>query len=306
LARTGGILPPINCDKNGAIYVQPEFLADANASSIVSSAIIRINADGSTARFSANLPNSQNRASYVLGHAVDRDGRVFLFTTRPGPGNHVTILELSADSSFVSTIDLNRELHPGLFAVLPSGDFLVGGVEQAEKDVSTRKSVLWRFGPDGRFQREFFSASRKADLDPRTKQPVAINPTESFTSLQIGDDNNIYILQPGSPAKVVVFDETGVKQRTLRLDAPPQATLDIFLFVGGGRVVVPFRSTETGANGKKVSKRIFRVYDAQTGIAEIDYVSAFPGIVACLDNNDFEFLVTGKDGALSIARASMR
>jgi hypothetical protein len=305
LARSAGFLGQVACDKNGAIYLQPEFAADDNTGT-PGSAIIRISSDGSIARYSAD-PSGAKSHTYVLGHAVDRDGRVFLLTMRPGPGDRLTVLQLSPDSSIVSKTDLDRQLRPGLFAVLPSGDFLISGVENSnEKDAGTRKSVLWLFGSDGTFKRQFLAASTKVDVDPKTRRPAPTPATVDFTSLQIGDDNNIYILQPGSPVKVVVFDETGVKQRTLRLDAPPQATLDVFLFVGGGRVVVPFRSTETGANGKKVSKRIFRVYDAQTGIAEIDYISTFPGIVACLDNNDLEFLVPGKDGALSIARAAMR
>ena len=305
LPHTGRILGQVTCDRNGAVYLQPQFVEDPSASTGASSPIVRITSDGSTTRFAAPSGSQEYSHTYIVGHAVDRDGRVFLLTMRPGPGDHLTILQLAEDSSVASTTELDRELRPGLFAVLPSGDFLIGGVETGDNNSATRKSVLSLFGRDGRFEREFLSASSKVDIDPQTKQAVAINPTESFGSLQIGDDNNIYVLLPGSPPRISVFDETGAKLRTLKLDAPPQARLHPEFFVSGGRIVVPYWSTQK-ANDKTVDKRIFRTYDAQTGIAQIDYASTFRGAVACVDHNDLIFLVTGQDGTLSLARASLR
>ncbi len=306
LPRTGGILGQPACDKNGAVYLQPEFVTDSASNVLPPSVIVRINPDGSIANFSAGQADGANRPTYVLGHAIDRDGRVFLLTMRPGPGDHVSIEQAAPDSSYVSKTDLDRELRPGLFAVLPSGDFLVGGVVPPKnKEDTTRKSVLWLFGSDGSFKREFLAASSTVATDPKTKRPVDAPAPKDFNSIVIGDDGNIYVLVPGSPAKVQVFDEQGQKQRTLKLDPPQQARLDPIMFVSGGRVVVRYSRTEQ-ENGKPVSKRIFRMYDAQTGMAQIDYVSGFRGIVACLDNNDLVFLVRGQDGALSLARASMR
>ncbi len=306
LPRRGGILGAIACDKNGGVYLQPQFTGNQIGSVGPSSEIVRIDPDGSVTNFPSSVADPTGRPMYVVGHAVDRDGRVFLLTMRPGPGSHVTVVQLSPDSSFVSKADLDRELRPGLFAVLPSGDFLVGGtLPQTDKSAETGKSVLWLFGSDGSFQREFLATSSATEIDPRTNRPVGTIANIDFRSLQIGDDNNIYVLQPGSPAKIVVFDEQGQKQRTLKLDAPPDSRIDEYFFVSSGRIVVPYWSTEK-LQGKQVYKRIYRVYDAQTGIPQIDYVSTFRAIIACLDNNDLVFLITDKDGALSIARASMR
>ncbi len=302
----GGILGTITCDKNGAIYLQPQFTGNAIGNVGPSSEIVRIDPDGTVTKFPSTVADSSSRPMYVVGHAVDRDGRVFLLTMRPGPGTHVSIVELSADSSLVSKTDLDRELRPGLFAVLPSGDFLVGGtLPDRAQSAETRKSVLWLFGADGSFKREFLATSSPAEIDPQTKRPGGTIAIIDFRSLQIGDDGSIYVLRPRNAPEIDVFDEQGKKQRTLKLDPPPQARIDEFFFVGGGRLVVPYWSTEK-SDGKQVYKRIFRVYDAQSGIPQMDYVSTFRAIVACLDNNDLVFLVTGKDRFLNIARASMR
>ena len=306
LPRRGGILGAIACDKNGAIYLQPQFAPDPSGNVESSSDIVRLNSDGTVASFPSSVADASGTPMYVVAHAVDRDGRVFLLTMRPGPGTHVTVVELSPDASFVSKTDLDRELRPGLFAVLPSGDFLIGGtLPDSDKSAETRKSVLWLFGSDGSFKREFLATTSAAEINPQTKRPVGTIANIDFRSLQIGDDNSIYVLRPANPAKIDVFDEQGQKQRSLKLNPPKDARVGEFFFAGNGRVVVPYWSTEK-SEGKQVYKRIFRVYDAQTGIAQIDWVSTFRAIVACLDNSDLVFLVTSKDGSLSIERASMR
>ena len=73
LARTAGFLGQVACDKNGAMYLQPEFAADDN-SGMPGSAILRVSSDGSVARYAAD-PSGGKGHTYILGHAVDRDGR---------------------------------------------------------------------------------------------------------------------------------------------------------------------------------------------------------------------------------------
>lgn len=302
----GGILGEITCDRNGALYIQPQFVPGADTNARATSDIVRINPDGSIKKFSAVDASAPNHPTYVVGHAIDRDGRVFLLTMRPGPRSQLTILQLAPDSSSVSKTDLDREMQPTLFAVLPSGDFLVGGTAAtSEQDKQSRASVLWLFGSDGSFHREFISAASSKKTDSKAKGPVDVPSTADLGGLRIGDDDNIYVFRPGSPAKVDVFDQSGARQRTLRLDTPPKASFDHFFAVSGGRLVVGYSSAQQKV-GPPSSSRIFRVYDAQTGAAQVDYVSTFRGTPACLDNNDLVFLVTGKGGGFDIARASMR
>lgn len=301
LPQNGGTLGKLECDKDGAVYLQPQFVSDTGGNVLPNSDILRINSDGSTNRFSAA---GQGRMNYVQGHAVDRDGRVFLLTMRPGPRHRLTVLQLAADSSYVSKVDLDRELQPTLFAVLPGGEFLVGGARvDSDENRKGGTSVLWLFGSDGSFHREFGAATPTKGDKPGN--PVGGPSSPDLGGLQIGDDDNIYVLRPGSPAKVNVFDQGGTLQRTLRLDAPPKAALDGFFSARAGRLVVGYSSPQQKV-GPPSPSRIFRVYDPQTGIAQIDYVSAFAGTPACVDNNDLIFLLTGKDGSLNIARVSMR
>ena len=300
--RTGGLLGDIECDRNGAIYLQPQFVAGADTKAQAASEIVRINSDGTINKFSAAGATASDHAAYVVGHAVDRDGRVFLLTMRPGPASHLTILQLAPDSSYVSKTDLDRELKPSLFAVLPNGEFLTGGTAAEEgKDPSTRNSVLWLFGPDGTFHREFFSAAATSKSKDKNQAPTQSN----LAGMRIGDDDNIYVLRPGSPANVDVLDESGSPVRTLRLETPPHTAFSGFFAVAGGRIVVAYSSSEQKV-GPPSSTRIFRVYDAQTGIPQVDYVATFAGIPACVDNNDLVLLTTGKDGTLSVGRSSMR
>ena len=303
--RPGGTLGDIACDRNSAIYIQPQFVAGADTNPQATNEIVRINSDGSINKFSASDSNAPDHATYVVGHAVDRDGRVFLLTMRPGPGNQLTILQLAADSSYVSKIDLDRELRPTVFAVLPSGDFLVGGTTVlAKQDKQPGKSVLWLFGSDGAFHREFFSATNPKNAGDKSNN-AEVPSSHDLVGLRIGDDDNIYVLHPGSPAKVDVYDQSGARLRSLRLESPSQTRFGGFFAVNGGRIVAGYASTEKKV-GPPSTQRTFRTFDAETGLPQIDFVSTFAATPACVDNNDLIFLVNGKDGSLSLYRASLR
>jgi len=307
LPRTSGIFGELSCDRNGAVYLRPE-RGNPESRMPLNAAVVRINSNGSIDQFKANQENG-TIAPHVMDDSVDADGHVYLLTMRPGKGEHLTVLQLSADSSYVSRTDLDRELTPALFTVMPGGDFLAGGtVAETNKDnpqaQPTTKSVLWLFGNDGQFKREFLSSDASAGTANNAKK-VDTGPT-SFTSLVIGDDGNVYVLEPGTPPRVVVFDQNGKKVRTLKLQTPSHGTPNRNLYISNGRLMVPYWTLVTADNGKRIGKRVFRVYDSQTGIAMADYVATFQGVPACMDSGDLLFLVNAKDGSIDLARASMR
>lgn len=306
LPRSSGIFGELSCDRNGAIYLRPA-RGSPETTMPLNAAVVRINSDGSVNKFVANQENG-TVAPHVMEDAVDADGHVYLLTMRPGKGEQLTVLQLSADSSYLSKTDLDRELTPNLFTVMPSGDFLVGGTvtEKSDKPDAqpTTKSVLWLFGNDGQFKRDFLSPEPPADKPAKTKKKTDTGP-RNLTALQIGDDGNLYVLEPGNAPKVLVFDQDGKKVRTLKLQAPPQGAANRKLYISNGRLMVPFW-TMTEENGKRIGKRVFRVYDSQTGIAMADYVATFQGVLACMDNNDLVFLTNGSGGQIGVARASLR
>lgn len=308
LPRSTAIFGELSCDRNGAIYLRPEH-GNPESSMPLNAAVVRINSDGSVNKFVASQENG-TVAPHVMEDAADADGHVYLLTMRPGKGERLTVLQLSADSSYLSKTDLDRELTPNLFTVMPSGDFLVGGTvtEKSDKPNAqpTTRSVLWLFGNDGQFKRDFLSPDAPADKrEKATNKKKADTGPRNLTALQIGDDGNLYVLEPGTAPKVLVFDQDGKKVRTLKLRAPAEGAANRRLYISNGRLMVPYW-TMSEENGKRIGKRVFRVYDSQTGIAMADYVATFQGVLACMDNNDLIFLTTSSDGQIGVARASMR
>jgi hypothetical protein len=309
-ARSMATTTPV-CDGAGNIYVQ--FIARAPASNLAPP-VTRISADGQQlTKFSLDsVPGLAPDAS-IDSYAVTPRGEVLMFGYN---GDVPQLFTFRDDGQFDSIRKFDLEISNSVFAVFPTGEFLVRGVK-ASSPADKRHDAVFTglFDRNGRFLKQItledeIEFKDRADFKDGAEYSKAYNATLhslSFSQAISADDGNVYLVRQPKPLSVDVVSPGGEVLRQLTLKPPSPSFQAGDVKVAGGKIVVEFILKVPGDRQNRISDFTFSVFDAESGEKEYDYYSPppLPGFLACYTPNYFTFLKIEENG-LTLVRAAAR
>jgi hypothetical protein len=204
---------------------------------------------------------------------------------------------------------------PYQFAMFPSGEILVSGLEQnhSRHFLSAHKSFTAIYDAHGHLvKRLLFDEDAEIDAaaeagDVRyTFGPMAGNRGISSGKARLGSDGNVYLMRRTSPAIVYVIAATGELVRTLTIEPGNIGQMPFGMQVADRRIAMEFSLHCSGDRCEGVS---FTIADAVTGRKVADYAddNVF-GDFACYSAKPerFTFLLTDGERKLRMVRAAAK
>jgi hypothetical protein len=310
LVRYLATTPPI-CDGAGNIYIQ---VAEPAPAVNRAQPVTRISADGKhLTTFSLNSVPGISPQSSIDSYAVTPRGEVFVLAH---DGRASEFIIFRDDGQFDSANKLDLYIYSAHFAVFPTGEFLVRGIEASgpsrERQRTPSTALLDR---NGRFLKEvtlpdeipFKSRAEFNDREEFRKQDRAAKEAVWFSQAFSADDGNVYLVRPARPLSVDVISPGGEIVRRLSLKPPDPSFQVGSLKVAGGKVVVEYFQKTPGDSQNRISNLTYSVFDAESGEKVYDYYwpTEPAGFFACYTPNYFTFLAVGEDG-LSLIHAAPR
>ncbi len=202
-----------------------------------------------------------------------------------------------------------------VFAVFPTGEFLLRGAEMTGPPDKRRQEVFTGlFDRNGRFLKQLtlkaeVEFKERADFKDRAdyiKASNATNATLAFSQAISADDGNVYLVRSPKPLTVDVVSPGGEVLRQLTLK-PPSPSLEAgAVKVAGGKIVVEFFLKVHGDRQNRISDFSYSVFDAESGEKLFDnYWPAMPeGFFACYTPNYFTFLKIEENGLMLVHAAA--
>jgi len=296
------------CDGAGNIYLQPA-PADNRAQPVT-----RISADGQHVTiFSLDSVPGLSAGSIIDSFAVTPRGEVFALAF---DGETNQLITFRDDGQFDSARKIDREIDSSHFAVFPTGEFLLRGIEESASPVKTHEDAFTGlFDRNGKFLKEvaisdelpFKSRAEFTEREEFRKQDRAAREAVSSSQTISADDGNVYIVRPSKSLSVDVVSPGGEVVRRLTLKPPGLSFQAGSLKVAGGKFVVEYFQKAAGDPQNRISNIIYSILDAESGDRLYDY--SWPaeagGIFACYTPDSFTFLQAGERG-LNILHAGPR
>lgn len=312
--RLEAVLAPVVCDQDQNLYFR-KMSADPGASLLQ-----RISANGkSTAIYDASkLPNN-SREIDLLAFAVDAHGKVYEFVRAVEGKRELTnyILAFSKDGELVSHTKVELDLIPSAFTALETGDYFVSGTLVKQSRDDQPGSVTAILDSSGRMKLDLKVSSDDAPLTSskdgvRTPDGTASNSKltaiENGTSLY-GPDKNVYLFRASDPVELKVFSPAGMVLRHQQLRAPFSKAVPFEFRLAGSRVLVGFRTGQTGKDGADASATPrYVIFDAQSGepILQYRFGESIRGALACFSGDRFTFLTGNRSGHFAILDAKAK
>ena len=302
---------PPACDAAGNLYMQIAEPAPANPGQ---EPVTRISADGKQlTRFSLNSIPGMSVKSNIDNFAVTPRGEVFLLVYI---GDSPQLVSYHDDGQFDSAHLIDRGIFSTHFAVFPTGEFLVRGIERSGPPGKKRDEALTGlFDRNGRFLKEvaladelpFKSRAEYEEQADYRKQHRAAWEAMWHSQTLAADDGNVYVVRPANPLSVDVISPAGEIIRRLKLKPPGPSFQAGSLKVAGGNIVVEYFQKIAGDPQNRISDFTYSVFAAESGEKLYDYYwPAEPSnFFACYTPNYFTFLNIEDDG-LKIVHAAAR
>lgn len=204
---------------------------------------------------------------------------------------------------------------PYQFAVFPSGEMLVSGLEQnhSRRFLAAHKSFTAIYDAHGHLvKRLLFSEDAEIDAaaeggDARyTFGPMAGNRGISSGKAGLGSDGNVYLMRRTSPAIVYVISATGELVRTLKIEPENTGQMPFGMQVADGRIAMEFSLHCSGDRCEGVN---FTIADATNGRKIADYADDnVYGDFACYQAKPerFTFLLVNGENKLQMVQAAAK
>jgi hypothetical protein len=312
---SGGI-DLIRCDSHGNVYMRPV----SGKTRGLLAPVLRISADGQrTTLFDlSNLPELRDASGYeIYDFSVGRDGSILELAGVMAKNGETfpAAVQIDADGKPSSLIRFDSHLSPRQIAPMPSGMFLLAGIERSSKLEGTQFRQSGRpftgiFDSRGRLIREIQLPGdiKIEDIDSSTtdKPDTRGSQAVDLSRFIVSDDGTIYLLRSVQALKVYVISSAGEILRSFEVASPAEDASPPTMFYSGGHLAFDFFVSDSKDDPRM--RLLIRVLDAQTGQILWDYVPAKDvfGIPACYNGQDFTLLSTTADHRLALLRLSPR
>ncbi len=266
--KISAIASGYSCDDSGAVYIRQNTPGDP-----LKVPVVRVSASQSPVTFDVPPSEFKDLDWYVFAYAVDPGGSVFelVEVTTGTPSTY--LLTFDKDGQFRRKTRLAAHFLPNGLLALPDGNFLATGLLE-EHTGRPQKPITVIFNSDGAVVRRLFDSSSSQNRESRVLE---------LGHVRLGDDQNLYVLRSGDPARVDIYAQTGVLLRSLKLQPPFERAQAYGLFTSAYRVIVEY-GRETTKDETPDGRVFLAVYHAETGELLNTYSQMSKGIIACIQN----------------------
>lgn len=310
---TGGV-DPIRCDPLGNVYMRP---VSGKTRALVAP-ILRISTDGhSTTVFDvSNLPEIKEAKGFeIYDFAIRKNGEILelagIVAKEGDP--YAAVIQVDEGDKTASLIRIDSHFSPRQVAPMPSGMFLLSGIQYTTQLQGTQfrqstKPFTAIFDSRGRLVKEVQLPGdvKIEDIDPsKTEKPDISNlQAVDLSRFIVADDGSIFMLRSGPRPKVYLISPAGEVVRSFQVTMPAEDASPSSIFYSGGRIGFDFYVP--GAKDDPRMKLVIRMVDPQDGQILWDYVPAkdIYGIPACYSGQDFTFLTSTTDRRLALLKVS--
>ncbi len=253
----GPIQAPIKCDADGNLY-----LRIWNNSSPLAVPIVKIGHDGKLlATFSFDHVADLGKDLLVDDFVVDANSAVYALVE--GQGSYLAKFRSDGELQSAKALSLGKDFEVKRLAVLGSGRLLLTGLKGEGREPKTL--ILDESGNIVQF------VNTKETLRMDNNGKIAPEDMEGFemTDMVVDQSGTIYLMRPSTPVRVLLFSAIGEFVRNFDVDPPEPGHFPISLAVSGGKIAIAFLERKDKRLGPKSA---YRIIDASTGLAIIDYV----------------------------------
>jgi len=307
----GAFMNPSKCDADDNLYIR-KYAMDRP----LLSPVAKINREGKRTALFDPVAFSQLQLDRADAFSPALDGGLYQIASAGILKPQIYVILFSFDGSPSSPIRLDADFEPYQFALFPSGNLLVSGMQRDLWNKSDPgRPFTAVFSADGRLQAQLSlepplgpaetqgkSAGKATAKATRVDTPKSA-PSLDLSDAEVGSDGNIYALRRSSPALVYVISPAGKIVRTLKVSAPVAGVMPEAFHVSKNRMAVSFWNDDD-------QSRVVVVSDAQTGqgIATYSGSAELGQSFACYSADDgvFTFLHLGEKNELEVVRAEAR
>lgn len=303
--------PPLRCDSDGNLYLPTELVGMP--------AVRKLNPRGErVALFKANQDPDVKVAAATY-YTLDPEGGDLYQLVLPDEGLDRYIFIYKSDGTFKSSTKLQAgfPFFPGRIQVFPSGQFLISG-EEFDAD---RSAAMWPFtgifAADGRLLKELELKDDKtlhdmvASADARVTLPgnPQANLAVDYGFLEMGGDDNAYLMRWGNPAIVYAISAGGEVVRRFLVEAGQSDYRPAAMHINRNRIAIWFWEKQSGDKIMRIvdlEGHDVATYDAPTEAKGSD--TMLGASFACYTQNPtrFTFLGAGEDRRVQILTAEPR
>ncbi len=289
----------IRCDQSGGVY----FSVAEDLRNPLSGPIVRLSRASRTAvKFNLHgVPDFAGKQLYFSRFALGSGGEVYIVATlTPSSENDAGaqyLVAFSQDGTYRWKTKLPRRFDTLRFVALPSGDFLVSGLELPPDRNSVkepRKAFTVIMDADGNIKRQLTSKQEQQGYAVDLKVGTVSDPAITFADAELGPDGYIYMLNPGALPVVEVRSQAGNKIRELRLASPIEGAQASDLKIANGSLSILFQGPMEVDPIKGTKKRKVEIvtYNSLSGEPIRRYESrAIKGMLGCYEQDHFTFIV---------------
>jgi hypothetical protein len=279
----GSVFGSIQCDRNANAY----FRVAGRGEHPFKSSLLKISSDGrETRRF--GLEAIKEMPEVTSPHvAIGPSGDVFFLLRSLDSKRKIDELWVAAftdngDLRWKTRLSLRVE--PDLFAVLPSGNLLVGGRDESgtSGDAPPVRPQLWIVDAAGE-AKGALGAPRPRNGETPADEPATRDDIR-LRSVAVSESGSIYLLNGFRDPVVDVWTEGGQFVRRLRLSTPfANAVAQEVLMVNGQLLVFYQGPLQKLEDGKTRRQLLYAVYDPSSGehVANLRFADDLKGWLAC-------------------------
>jgi hypothetical protein len=225
----------------------------------------------------------------------------------------MAVIQIDEDDKSASLTRIDAHFSPRQIAPLPSGMFLLAGVQHTTQQGTqgqsrqSSKPFIAIFDSQGKLVRELQLSGdiEIEDVDQTKVQQADLSGIQAvdLSRFIVTDDGTIYLLRNGTRPKVYVISPTGEVTRSFQIESPTEDASAPSIFYANGRLAFDF-FVATKDNPRM--QPLIRMVDATSGQTLWDYVPAKDifGIPACYSGRDFTFLSSTVDRRLALLKVA--
>jgi hypothetical protein len=304
------IAVPLACDGDGNIFLQTE-------NSGVSG-VRKLSPKGERLAVFQPSANPDLKLDGVGNFALGQGGELYQFAFP----HEITryLLAFKSDGTYKSAI----KLHPGFpwmpsaLAVLPSGNFLISGLEDDRDHHAAMWPITGIFSSDGSLLKEIklqddddirdMAASGDARVASPTNQWA--NRAVEFSRMEAASDGNIYLMRWTTPAIIYAISPGGEVVRRFTVDPGEADYKPVEMHISGNRIALLFFQPQTMETRMKIvdlEGHEIATYDEARAEGKAKF-GLLGTVFACYTANpeSFTFLTTGANDTLELAIAEPR
>jgi hypothetical protein len=289
----------IHCDQDGGVFLA---IAD-DLKHPLSGPIVRLSRGSrSGVRFDLHrVPGFAGRDLHFTQFSVAPGGEVYVIVTLSVSSENDPeaqyLVAFSGDGTYRWKAKFDSGFDTLRFLALPSGDFLVSGLELPSSKESAgqrRKAFTAIVDSDAKIKRQLSSQEEREGYEIDAEVHTVRNPVVTFSDSQMGPDGYIYVLKPAPLPVVEVLSQAGTKVRELRLISPIDGAQPWDLKVTQGSISLTFQGPRelVPGSGARKSKVEFVTFNSMSGEPILRYESsAIKGMLGCYERDRFTFVV---------------